>query len=493
LALATPALATGPFHARDKARDISGLNDACGAAVDSEGNLYAASPGESKIKIFNEAKTEIGSISNANQPCGLAVQSDGTLYVSERATGEVVRYEPPSYGTREVIDASGQAKGISVDPFDNYLYVAEGGHVSVYDSKGVLGTINEVQRVVCSGCNAGSYKLAFEGVETTESIPFKGPAEEVKKALEKIPALAGNISVVNETEKAHLITFEGVYAHTDVPALVCKPAGIDGNCNISSPIKAFNGHIGEGELSKATGVAPYTYKITGAQVTRYLLVADKSTNQALLYSGPSASTLKLRRTIKGPKSSQNFEFGEAGTAVAADSANGHFFLYDDGAEALEELEATGEFLDSTTSPAFADAKPSAIAVDRSGGGADGAIYVGAGAGANARLLAFKPLTKPKREPLTALSGKLTVAKARAVATDRFGNIYIAAETKVYVYDNKGAKLLEIEDLEKAYDIDVDSKATSTSSTAKVRKKTSPPTNPRHSRPKRGQPTPATGC
>jgi len=37
-----------------------------------------------------------------------------------------------------------------------------------------------------------------------------------------------------------------------------------------------------------------------------------------------------------------------------------------------------------------------------------------------------------------------VAKARAVATDRFGDIYIAAETKVYVYDNKGKKLLEIE-------------------------------------------------
>jgi hypothetical protein len=146
LLTATPALAGGPFHARDKARDISGLNDACGAAVDSKGDLYAASPGQSKVKIFNEAKTEIGSISNANEPCGLAVDSKGNLYVSERASGNVLRYHPtsypfsgaPSYEAPSTVDASGKAKGISVDPYDDRLYVAEGDHVSVYDSKGAL-------------------------------------------------------------------------------------------------------------------------------------------------------------------------------------------------------------------------------------------------------------------------------------------------------------------------------------------------------------------
>ena len=52
-----------------------------------------------------------------------------------------------------------------------------------------------------------------------------------------------------------------------------------------------------------------------------------------------------------------------------------------------------------TSAAFADAEPTAIAIDRSGGAGDGTVYVTAGAGAGAKALAFSPLTQPGRETL----------------------------------------------------------------------------------------------
>jgi DNA-binding beta-propeller fold protein YncE len=685
-ALAPSALAGGPFHAREKALDVSGLNKACGAAVDSKGDLYVASAGQGKIKVFAPAnhKTPIGEIANSNEPCGLAVNTKGDLFVSERATGNVVRYEPtaypftgpPSYGAREVIDASGEAKGISVDPFDDRLYVAEGERVSVYGSKGELGN-NEVQEILPKGAIGGTFRLALPGEggaglnETqlvaipspfpsggTFTLSFKGQTTapiaynrdtntpdgtEVRAALESLSTIGtGNVSVIGYTKRGWWVEFTGVLAKTDVPLISGNPGGLEGGSgaiavkalsDITSPIPyeastakvaaalealeaigsgnvsvessasrylvsfvgelartgvealtgdssgltdsegldpkfppeattstvtdSWSGHIGEGELSEATGVAPYTYVTGGSNNTHYLLVADAATDQAHLYSGPSVDALKHRRTVEGPKEGESFEFGAAGTAVAADPETGHFLLYDDGHKALEELEATGELLDSTTHPGFADAGPSAIAVDpqrdevqevtvkASGGsfklkfkeqetaaipynaatgtvqnalqalaaigkggvivgggpqgtllapyaitfsgaalakqdvpalvaisslsgtgasvtvstvkeGKGGALYAGAGAGAAAKLLAFKSLSAPKREPLTELSSKLTVAKARAVATDRYGDVYVSAESKIYVFDPAGTKLVEIADAAKAYDVDVDS-------------------------------------
>ena len=157
-------MAATPFHSRLPALDAEGLNHACGVAVDSKADLYASSAGASKVLVFGPADqdTPIAEIADANEPCGLAVTSTGNLYVSEQATGEVVRFKPtqypflgaPSYGSREVIDASQVAKGISVDPFDDRLYVAEGTRVTAYDAEGKLGT-NETQEARCLNCTGG--------------------------------------------------------------------------------------------------------------------------------------------------------------------------------------------------------------------------------------------------------------------------------------------------------------------------------------------------
>jgi hypothetical protein len=391
--LASVPAQAAPVHARKASLDIPNLNHACGAAVDSKGDVYASSAGESKVKVFNPAHTLLTQIEDANTPCGLAVTTTGVLYVSEKATGEVVRFKPnaypfvgiPSYEPREVIDSSTNAKGIAVDPFDNRLYVAEGTKVAIYKSDG-----------------------------------------------------------------------------------------------------SFEANAGEGTLTEATGVAPYSYQadVHGALVTnRYLWVADTKglgADRLYLFGGEA---LKLRRELDGKTTPDgSFGFGSSGAYLAEDPGNfetfepeinvkkkkcvavgaqacsaGHLFLYDAEHKALDEFDASGEYLNRTAYPGFADAEPTAVAIDRSGSeGHDGTIYVTAGAGSGAQALAFAPLSAPKREALPEpLSHELE--GARAVATDSHGDVYAGTGTEIHIYGPDGSELttpIEGEDIHE--DIAVDS-------------------------------------
>ena len=590
LALASTATAAPPKHPRKAALDVTGLNKACGAATDSEGDLYASSPGEGKIKVFAPAdhETAIAEIADAHEPCALAVQSDGTLYASEQGTGEVVRYEPtayplsgtPSWEAAEVIDSSGEAKGISVDPYDDRLYVAEGTHVSVYDSQGELGA-NEVQTASFGNAVGGSFRLAlpgegeagrdetqrvaipspfpsggtftleFEG-QTTAPIAYNkdtntpdGP--EVQAALEALSTIgAGNVSVIGYAKRGWWVTFTGALAETDVPSIEGHPEGLSGGsgtisvkalsditepiayeaepaeaeatlealdgigannvsvqksgtqflisfvgelagadvtlltgdpsgltssegpdpkfppeANVSTTSEPWSGQIGEGELSEATGVAAYTHRVEGGVSDRYLFAADAASDEVKVFGATkpfgtaTPSELKPRPPIEG--SAEGFEFGEAGTELAVDPGNaleagtlkclpvgeeactaGHLLLYDAAHEEVREYDAAGHFLDSLSAPALADAKPSALAIDRSGTATDGTIYVGSGAAAGAKLEAFGPLTAPYREARPALSH--TLAGANAVATDRYGDLYAAAGSTVHVYGPEGTEI-----------------------------------------------------
>lgn len=382
-----------PVHPRKPSLDITGFNHACGTAVDSEGDVYVSSAGESAVKVFSPAHALLATISNANEPCGLAVDGSGRLYVSEKATGNVVRYAPdayplsgsPVYGAPTTIDGSGEARGIAVDPHDDRLYVAQGTRVAAYLSDG-----------------------------------------------------------------------------------------------------SFEANLGEGDLSNALGVAAFTnaFQITrdsgGAifneRVIRYLLVADDGatdaievfTNEALNPTKGPVPAPKLRRTITAVDHDRNPEtpaqplgFGSAGAYLAVDPGNrneeekctqvgkqactaGHFLIYDDAHEALDEFEASGEFLDQIVNPELADAEPTAMAVDRSGGANDGTIYVSVGPGAGAKLLAFGPLSEPGRADAPPERSHV-LANARAVATDIHGNLYAAADALIHIYDPEGAELTTIED------------------------------------------------
>jgi len=468
--LVPSALAGPPTHLRNAALDVGGFDHACGAAVDSKGDLYLASAGESKVRVFNPAHTELTSISNANEPCGLAVDSKGNLYVSEQATGKVVRYKPnaypfagpPTYGAAEPIDSSGTARGISIDRRDDRLYVAEGNRISLYDADGSFAAVNEVQEVRVVEASGGTFKLSFEGSETGP-IAHNASAAEVETALQALATIgAGNIEVQKPASE-YLVTFKGALSDTDVEALKADASGLEGTAGkavlISEKTKGFSGHIGEGELTDARGVAVYSHVVNAGAADTYLFAADAATDQVKVFSGAVGipfTPAKLRRTIKGPKAGEDFGFGPAGAYLAVDPGNrnlendkcasvaeqactaGHLLVYDEAHKAVDEFDATGEFLDRFTDPAFADAEPTALAIDRSGGSGDGTIYVSAGAGPGAKLLAFGPLAAPSRAPAPQLSHVLP--KAQAVATDSHGNVYVAAGPLIHVYDPTGKEL-----------------------------------------------------
>jgi hypothetical protein len=467
LALATAALAGPAVHTRVPALDLSGFNHACGTAIDSKGNTYVSSAGESKVRIFDAGHVELTSIANANEPCGLAVDANGNLYVSEKATGEVVRCSPSAYpptGTTTyacaTIDNSGSARGISVDPADNRLYVAEGNRISTYGPEGKLG-IDEVQSVrIPPFTTGGTFTLSFEG-QTTGSLPWNASHLEVEVALEALPAVGANDISVTEGPngaKHHIVHFEGALAHTDVPPITGDPTNLEGEKSVFTEerTKGFNGHIGEGSLTDASGVAAYTNKVTGEKSDRYLFVADTATNQVKILSGADIRSLKVRRALDGPKAGVDFGFGASGAYLAVDPGNrdptsgkcasvleqactsGHLLVYDDAHSTVDEFDAAGELVDQLTDPAFADAEPTAMAVDRSGAANDGTIYVSAGAGPGAKLLAFGPLATPDRPPLPELSHVLS--GAQAVATDSHGDVYVAAGAFITVYGPDGEEI-----------------------------------------------------
>jgi hypothetical protein len=497
LLLAVPAQAA-PTHVRREALDVTGLNHACGAAVDSKGDLYLSSAGESKVNVYDPSHNFLTSIADSNTPCGLAVTSTGVLYASEKATGEVVRFKPnkypfegtPTYGSREVVDASTKAKGIAVDPFDNRLYVAEGDRVSSYDAEGNLG-INEVQWVTVAQATGGTFKLKFGGQETGpiayEKSAVVPSAEALQKALEGLSSIgSGNVSVgkPSETElnRIYPITFTGALGHADVEAIVADGSGLTGGVSpqviVKEEVKGWGGHIGEGVLSEASGVAAYAAEpATGASpIDRYLAVADAAgiaADRLYLFGGQDVRALKLHRELTGSATPDgSFGFGAAGAYLAADPGTvkaktcatlgeeactaGHLYLYDATHKALDEFDGSGEYLGQAKNAAFADAEPTAIAVDRSGGSGDGTVYVTAGAGAAATALAFRPLPQPAREVLAEPISH-TLAGGRAVATDANGDVYAAAGSKVSVYGPKGTEVTSFEDAGGPRDLALDSK------------------------------------
>jgi WD40-like Beta Propeller Repeat len=366
---------------------------ACGSAVDSAGNVYVASAGNGEIDIFDGEHTHLASIANANEPCGLAVDSKGNLYASETKAGNVVKYIPsaypfagtPTYGAPITVDSSGEAKGIAVDPFDDWLYVARGDHLAAYQSDGTLG-INEVQWVLIKQATGGTLTLSFEG-EESGPLPHNATPAEVQLALEGLTTIgAGNVSVTegpHEVFPDYLITFTGLLGSTDLESIVTDSSGLLGDPSkeasaeaaLSEISKGFDGLIGVGILSEATGAAAFTYEgknesLSPREETRYVFAADDATDEIQVFSGDPLGPVHHRRTIDSFEAEdgevQDLAFGDNGAYLGVDRSNGHVLVYDAGREVVNEFEATGASLSQIASPeppfAFEDADPTPISV-----------------------------------------------------------------------------------------------------------------------------------
>lgn len=169
--LAAPSLAAAANHSFDAGLSLTGgtsvskldpvpdpgtthpakqFREACGLAVDSQGDQYVASFGaegtDGRIDIFAPDGEFISEIANAKGPCNLAVDSTGVLYVKQvGGLGQdhvVVRYTPSSYpptpstsfGSPVVVDPDVTGEAIAVDPTNDHLLAARNNHVAEYKS-----------------------------------------------------------------------------------------------------------------------------------------------------------------------------------------------------------------------------------------------------------------------------------------------------------------------------------------------------------------------
>lgn len=447
-----------------------GFEKACGVAVDSTGDRYVASSGGGAIDVFDVDGTYVGSIRDAGGPCGLAVDTGGNVYAVGARSGRVLRYEPNAYpftgkvtyGRGRVIDASGAARGIAVDPVDDGLYVAEGDHVSVYGADGTLGQ-NEVQRVLPLNAGSGTFRLSLGGRQTAP-IPYDATHSEVEHALERLPAIgAGNVVVREGPEggRDHLVVFTGALARTELAPLVGDPSGLRGPRGatllyVEGYRRAYSGRIGDGVLSEASGVGVYS---RGEGEGSYLFVADSGGgggDRIGIFAGRSARSMKLVRTVDGAETpGKSIGFGSAGASLGVDQRSGHFYVFDARHSVVDEFEASGAYVGQIRHASFQDARPTGIAVDDSGVPTDGMVYVTSGAGPGSEVLAFGPLGTAAREPLPApLSFPFKGVCGTVV--DSHGDLYVSGEAAIDVYDPNGRKLTRIGDRGRPCELAVDS-------------------------------------
>jgi DNA-binding beta-propeller fold protein YncE len=110
------------------------LEDPCGVALDSQGDIYVADYYHDQIAIFEPSGgllTRITAVDPGDGPCALAVAADGDLYINDYHR-DVVRLTPSqfpprsgtTYGERLQIDP-GPATGLALDPGGGNLLIDE--------------------------------------------------------------------------------------------------------------------------------------------------------------------------------------------------------------------------------------------------------------------------------------------------------------------------------------------------------------------------------
>lgn len=237
----TEATAASQEHRFLAAHSLTQPEEACGVATDSEGDVYVSRPEEFLVQVFDPAAapiTEFEAFANAAEPCGLAVDSGGAVYVAD-IEGMVVRYAPaggeypPTEATEyEVDEAAGEegviveegGKAVAIDPGDDHLYVAEGGHVSEYEADGTtvsesigdavagaryhgVGVHGASGRVYAVDANSDAvyvFNPAGTGIEATidggANPSFPAGFDNLENSTLAVDQASGNVFVNNERE-----------------------------------------------------------------------------------------------------------------------------------------------------------------------------------------------------------------------------------------------------------------------------------------------------
>src|SRR5262245_24858096 len=111
------------------------FGDACGAAVDSSGNIYVGDYGHLAIYKFDSSGAYLAKLGLAFRPCDLAVDTDGTIYAVEYATAV---HKLDAAGMDLGVIDSQSPRAVGVDLVSHDVFVVHDTSVIEYDSAGAI-------------------------------------------------------------------------------------------------------------------------------------------------------------------------------------------------------------------------------------------------------------------------------------------------------------------------------------------------------------------
>ena len=450
----------------------------CGAATDSEGDLYLSDKETKEVTVYDTEGEAILSFSTASfltggGPCQMAVDSSGDVYLANQNRKEAVKLNPSSFppqaGTTYELDTSLNGNGVlianslnaptsvAVDPATDDVYAS-------------AGSGNEVQEF---DKPTESYKLRVEDPETevpaeTAELLSTATNAEIQTALRNALCGGANCATVAASGERWKITFNGtattpVTAKTDIaPSEVIKGGCTPGSdCDLAWQL--FNGspvfHIASFQADGTpvsntigdfiSGAAFYGSDVYGKNGNVY--VTDKANGKAYVLN-PSGDAILAEFDGSGSPAGA-FDFSPSGSLpdLAIDQSNGHAYVSDMASHhVVDEFDGAGSFVSELThSPELEEGLGNGLAVDNSASSPNrGTIYFTAllNGFAEGALLAYGPLSAPIHLPLPELSHGPEPFPAHfycGAATDSEGDLYLSdKETKeVTVYDTEGEAIL----------------------------------------------------
>jgi streptogramin lyase len=423
----------------------------CGAATDSQGDLYVADYSADMIYVYDPAGallTKFTPTANAENPCALAVDSAGNIYVNGWGT-DVVRYAPapsaypPTAATTYAADtalngtgtlvASG-ATSVAVDPASDDVYVAEGSHISSYEADGTLisNTIGEAVAgasyygVDVYGANGDVYATDVAGAKAYVLRP--GAGEEVRAEIDGSDSIAGAFGP-NSTRYLAVDQTNGHVFVNDVGA--------------HEVVDEFDaaGHF----------VSQLQHSFADGQPTDIAVDNSAGPNRGTVYVTSNPSSIPGSVYAFGPLPALTHPFlpelsheeafqGEAffNPCGAATDSQGDLYVADYSADMIYVYDPAGALLTKFTPTANAE-NPCALAVDSAGN-----IYVN-GWGTDVVRYAPAPSAYPPTAATTyaadtALNGTgtLVASGATSVAVDPASDdVYVAEGSHISSYEADG--------------------------------------------------------
>jgi hypothetical protein len=232
------------------------FEDACAVALDSHGDAYVSDYYHDAVDVFGPTReylTRIANESLGNGPCALAVDSAGNVYVNDWRQ-DVVRFTPSSdpptaattYGPGTVIDESGTATGVAIDPASGNVYVDNGTYIAEYEPSGHPVEVGGEPVHIDLGPLAEGYGLAISAFHATEgdlyvpdaasrTVRVFGPAGETLPAIDGTGtpqsgfAYLSDASVAVDPNDGHIFVLDNVgHGQSEHPEAVIdefNPAG----------------------------------------------------------------------------------------------------------------------------------------------------------------------------------------------------------------------------------------------------------------------------